>query len=213
MNSIDEQHAVALQDGSEIRICEEPLSFSRFRDGKCESMLKLSFPSAGYAGGSIYLSPSEQYILHAFYSGQSEEAFSIYRIGESLSPVFESGYRYGECASYCFSSEENRVVQALPYLCCEWSAPWTEGDAEEDEQGRFFQFGELNILHLDDQRLEEHNIIVRPSADWRPKDKEYEPFLSPRFIGQDMLSVAWPWGREEMTLPIEGDLVIRPGRD
>lgn len=212
MNSYTEQHTVTLKQGRALRLDEEPSVISRLNADQVEASITLPCPSHGYAGGSIHTSPSEQYILFAYYSGQSEEAFSIFRNDENLTPIYESGYRSGECASYAFSPNEDRLVQVLPYYCAEWYYPWIENDTEEDDAGNcFFPFGELNLIDLPDPMFESHDVIIRPPTNWRPKERDYDPETNPRFFDSKTLRVDWPWSQQDLTLPLKGDIVIRPG--
>jgi hypothetical protein len=210
VDSLEDTKITKLKNGSEIRLNEDPLSIVKVSNGEVVASLKLQFPSSGYGGGSIYVSPSEKYILFLFYSGQSEEAFTLLTNNDEISILYESGYLFGEAASYCFSEREGYLVQGLPYTCSEWWLPWIDGDVERDEEGYlYFPFGQINILNIQNSNLEKHEIIIQPKSNWQPNQEGYNPFLSPEIIGNDILKVSWPWGNENFKLPITGDIVIK----
>ena len=133
------------------------------------------YPSAGYGGGSLWLSFSEKYLLFAYYSGESEEAYCLFRIEDGgLKLVYASGYRCGEGASYAFADNETFLVQALPASV----GPWYLEDACTDADGRrYFAYGELNILDIQKGTMERHLLRVVPSADWDEQFAEAEAFF------------------------------------
>lgn len=85
------------------------ISIGKLTDGNVVFSIAIESPSAGYAGGEFHVSPRESYILFTFYSGQSEEAFTLLKNEETIKIVFESGYEFGEAASYCFPSDRRTL--------------------------------------------------------------------------------------------------------
>src|SRR5262245_33007743 len=76
------------------------------KDGRTDSVL-LPYPDAGLGGGRIIVSPSERLAVLSIYSGQSEEAYELFRIADGFTRVGGLGYQLGEFASYCFSPDES----------------------------------------------------------------------------------------------------------
>ena len=210
-NLFIEEKCVVLDQRKEIHLNDEGgagISLSIISGGNTLYSLPVSYPSAGYGGGSLYLSPSGSYLLFSYYSGQSEEAFSLYRIADDkLEIAFESPYEYGEAASYGFSEDESLLIQGLPVCCTlwDWKDYMEQGFAEEDEKGDvFFTFGYINILEIKKKELSSHLIRVYPSEDARDFDREvYDPLMSPKMISSDVLRISMPWGDEILGFPLK----------
>ena len=207
-----EEKRVALGQNKEVRLNDESgagIFLSVVSDGETLLSLPVDYPSAGYGGGSLLLSPSGSYLLFSYYSGQSEEAFSLYRIvGDRLEAAFESPYEYGEAASYGFSDDESLLVQGLPACCTlwEWEDYMEDGLAEMDENGEtFFCFGYINILDIEKKELGRHLVRVYPPEGARGFGSEvYDPLMSPKMTAPGVLRVTMPWGDETLDLPLEG---------
>ena len=138
---------LTLKDGREILLQDDEDIFLSVRSGhETLSFYPFTCPSGGYGGGTLLLSPSEQYLIFSFFSGQSEEGFSLFHIEDSrLVPLFESEYFYGEGASYLFSDDEGVLFQSL----LGGFGPWYVEDAYQDEEGApYFRYGEINILDV-----------------------------------------------------------------
>ena len=152
------------------------------------------------------LSPSEQYLIFSFFSGQSEEGFSLFQIEDSrLVPLFESKYFYGEGASYLFSDDEGVLFQSL----LGGFGPWYIEDAGQDEEGvPYFQYGEINILDVKSKSLSRHEFHVYPSETW--EEEINGPSDISKITGGDTLHIAMPWGEEMLTLPLADTIVFRP---
>ena len=202
----DDIKCVIFKDGKEIHLNDEG-DISIVFNGKTLSCVPILYPDRGYAGGSLYLSPSNLYLLFSYYSGQSEEAFSLFRIGNELEAVYEMPYSYGEIASYAFSNNEGLLIQCLPNTCAEWWQPWLDKDTEQDENGNlYFDFGEIGVLDIENTIMSKHVIRIYPTQGWCPKSEEYEPFMFPKMTG-DTLKISMPWGDEVLQLPLR-DVII-----
>lgn len=178
------------------------------------SLIAVDFPSAGYGGGAIHVSPCELYILFAFYSGQSEEAFILLKNGESIEVLFESGYEFGEAASYCFSIDTHTLFQGLPSSCIEWWRPWEDDDLTEDSEGnKFFEFGLINTFNIQKGELTKSEIRIQPYKGWKPSEKEYIPLLFQGTFVNDKLRVHWPWGEEILNHPLPKVLTYKPSSE
>ena len=213
MNSLENKAPLKLRDGREIQLLDDDeISISIISKEKTASTFLIPYPSAGYGGGAIHLSPSESILLFTYYSGQSEEAFILFTLQDRLEKLFESGYLYGEAASYCFSKDEKELIQCLPNICSEWWLPWEDEDTEEDEDGIvFFDFGCINILKIKESKLEKHIIRIYPTENWEPQNKSnYDPFLSPEYVSPDALKISMPWGEEILKFPFPGIIIFKP---
>ena len=215
MNAFEEIKIVNLNDGSQIQLLDDDeISIVKLTDGNVVSSVALEFPSAGYAGGKLHVSPCESYILFAFYSGQSEEAFTLLKNGEAIEVVFESGYEFGEAASYCFSSDRRTLYQGLPRSCCDWWMPWDEDDLEEDSEGnKYFYFGFINTFDIQRRELRKCEVRIQPARTWKPSEKLYDPLLFKSLSFNKELIVCWPWGEELLNLPLAGVLIYKPSGD
>lgn len=196
-----------LSDGREILLQDDSdILLSIFSNHELIYIHQFSCPSGGYGGGTLLLSPSEQYLLFSFFSGQNEEGFSLFRIEDScLVPLFDSEYLYGEGASYIFSDDEEILFQSL----LGGFGPWCVEDAEKDETGLpYFQYGEINILDVKVKSLSRHKFRVYPSENW---DEEIDkPSYISKIIGNDTLCVVMPWGEEALQLPLAKTTIFRP---
>jgi len=212
---MDEVKCVTLGDKREIHLHDgdDDFSISIVSDGKVLFDLPLPFPRRGYAGGSLCVSPVGTYLLFAYYSGQSEEAFMLFKIKQNaLEMVFESPYRYGEAASYGFSDDEKLLVQGLPFTCSEWERPWLEKDVKTDADGHlFFEFGKIKTLNMASMAMNEYMIRIYPAHDWHPEQVDYEPYMFPRMIAGDALKISMPWGDEILRLPLKDPIIFTVG--
>ncbi|MDE7326635.1 MAG: hypothetical protein K2N63_10210 [Lachnospiraceae bacterium] len=166
----------------------------------------IAYPSGGYGGGTMLLSLSEQYLLFSYYSGQSEEAYILLRIRDSyLESVYESGYLCGEGASYVFSEDENYLFQALPASLGSW---YVDENAQMDENKTpYFQYGEINMLHIGNKEVKKHSLNVYPSWNWDEDMAEAEPFYISA-VADQFLSLAMPWGEIKLEFPLQDIIVL-----
>ena len=196
-----------LKDGREILLLDDEEVFLSLRFGhEVICSIPFSCPSGGYGGGTLLLSPSEQYLIFSFFSGQSEEGFDLFQIEDRcLVPLFDSGYRYGEGASYIFSDDEALLFQSL----LGGFGPWYVEDAEKDENGDpYFQYGEIYILDIESKTSSRHRFHVYPSQD---QEEEIDgPSYISKIAGGDTLHIAMPWGEERLSLPLPETVVFKP---
>jgi hypothetical protein len=212
MDSFAERKLVQLSDGREVQLIDDgSLSILLKKNGELLASVSMKLSPAGYGGGSIHLSPSESFVLFAYHSGQSEEAFTLVNLDNDLTIVFESDYIFGEAASYCFTEDEGKLIQALPLSCDEWWAPWIDENVDRDNEGyTHFRFGTINVLDLGTYKLVEHEVRIRPTNSWAPELKEYDPMLYPEIVGENTLKISWPWGDENFVLPLPEVIIYRP---
>ncbi len=78
---MDETNIVFLSDGRKVVLDDDDdIIISLVSNNTTEDTFVMSYPSGGYGGGSLQLSPSEKYLIFCYFSGQSEEAFSLLKI-------------------------------------------------------------------------------------------------------------------------------------
>ena len=204
----EENKCVILKDKRKIHLNDE--------GGKetisivCNGKTVFSFQNKeDYGGGSLWLSPSQSYLLFAYYSGQSEEGFTLFRITDKLEEVYKS-YLIGEGASYFFSEDEKLLIQVLPNNCSTWDYD-IEDLTEKDEDGNlFYDFGYINIFDIEKKAISEHLIRVYHSDYLHFFETEYnDRSLSPTMAGANVLKLSMPWGDETFNFPLKGKIIFR----
>lgn len=201
------QKRVVLNDKREILLNDEnDIVLSVVSNGETKYTFPVPYPSEGYGGGTLLLSLSEQYLIFTYYSGQSEEAFILFRIdSDVLKPIYESGYFYGEGASYIFSNSEKFLFQALR------TGWWYEEEAETDKNGDpFYVFGEINVLDIMKKTLTKHSIHIYPSDSWKEEVTDEGSFQLTKIVNTNILHVMMPWGEETLALPLKDSIVFKP---
>lgn len=205
---MEETKTVFLADGRKIVLDDDDeIILSLVSNNKTEDSFKVAYPFGGYGGGALQLSPSEKYLVFSYFSGESEEAFSLFEIKiGGLRFLFDSEYLYGEDAHYSFVNDEKVLVQALR------TGFWCKENAETDEKGDlYYDFGELNLFSLEAHELSRHIIRVYPSEDWKEEETDIGTFMFSEINGCQF-SVIVPWGKGgKVTFcePLEDILVVR----
>lgn len=108
-----EEKSVVLRDKRKIVLEDDnDILISLISGDKIIYAFHVSCPPGGYGGGMLLLSPSEQYLLFSFYSGESEEACMIFRIYAScLESVHASGYLQGKGQATFFRTAKNFYIR------------------------------------------------------------------------------------------------------
>ncbi|MDE6365338.1 MAG: hypothetical protein K2L86_13935 [Lachnospiraceae bacterium] len=202
---MQETNIVYLADGRTVVLDdEEDLILSLISNNKTEDTWTLPYPPGGYGGGALRISPSERYLIFSYFSGESEEAFALFEIENGrLKFLYNSGYLYGEEASYSFVNDEEIIVQTFR------TGAWYKENAKTDENGEvYYEFGELNLFDIEAQELHRHIIHVYPSEDWEEEETDVGSFMfSENHDGQYHVIV--PWGKALFSEPLEDILVVR----
>lgn len=205
---MEEIKTVFLTDGKKIVLDDDDLILSLVSNNKTEDTYKAYFPSGGYGGGSLQLSPTEKYLVFSCFSGESEEAFSLFEIeNRRLKLLYDSGYLYGEDARYSFVNDEKILVQTFR------TGFWYKENAKTDEnKDLYYEFGELNLFSLETHELSWHTIRVYPSDDWKEEETDVGSFMFSGIISTKsgcQFSVIVPWGKVTFREPLENILVVR----
>lgn len=201
------QKCVVLNDKREILLNDESdILLSVVSNQETKDTFLVPYPSAGYGGGTLLLSLSEQYLLFSYYSGQSEEAFILFKIeGYHLEPVYESGYLWGEGADYLFSDNEEFLFQTLR------TGWWYKDEAKTDKNGtQFYKFGEINILDIKKKIFNKHSIHVDPPSDWKEEVTDEGVFQLSQIGNADILRLRLPWGEETLAFPLKDIIIFKP---
>lgn len=199
---------VTFADGSKIILQDEnDISLSFVSNGKAKDTFQFPYPSGGYGGGSLLLSPSEKYVIFSYFSGESEEGFALFEIVDhQFKFLYDSGYLYGEDANYGFADNEKILIQTFR------TGSWYKENGKTDENGdMYYEFGELNLLDLETFSLDRHTVFVYPSDDWEEEKTDVGTFLFTD-MADGMLRVEMPWGSEIFPYPLQETLMIRFGK-
>ena len=202
---MEETKTVFLADGRKIILDDDDdLILSFVSNNKTADTYTVHYPSGGYGGGALQLSPSEKYLVFSYFSGESEEAFSLFGIENGrLKLLYDSGYLYGEDAHYSFVNDEKILVQTFR------TEFWYKENAKTDENNDiYYEFGELNLFNLDTHELIRHTIHVYPSDNWEEEETDVGPFMFSEINGCQF-SVIVPWGKVTFCEPLENILVVR----
>lgn len=206
---MEEANTIFLSDGRKVVLDDtDDIILSLVSNNKTEDTFEMPYPSGGYGGGSLQLSPSGKYFVFSYFSGESEEAFLLLKIEDGrLKFLYNSGYLYGEDASYSFVNNEKILVQTFR------TDTWYKENAKTDENGdMYYKFGELNLFNLETHELDRHSIHVYPSDDWEEEKTDVGTFMFSE-INDSQLSVIVPWGKVIFCEPLENILVIRPEKN
>lgn len=204
---MEERSRVILSDQREICLeDEDDLLLVVQKHGERICTCLVDYPTGGYGGGRLFVSPLEQYLIFAYFSGQSEEAFVLYQIGDhELRRVYASGYRCGEEADYLFSDDEEQLFQTLR------TGAWNEESANTDAQGAaYYEFGEINLLDIKTRTFIQHTILVYPLDEWVEEVTDEGPFHLLSIENGQILHLLMPWGRETCNIPLESSVIVRP---
>ena len=202
---MEETKTVFLADGRKIILDDDDdLILSFVSSNKTENTCTVPYPSGGYGGGALQLSPSEKYLVFSYFSGESEGAFSLFGIENGrLKLLYDSGYLYGEDAHYSFVNDEKILVQTFR------TEFWYKENAKTDENNdMYYEFGELNLFNLETHELIRHTIHVYPSDDWEEEETDVGSFMFSEINGCQF-SVIVPWGKVTFCEPLENILVVR----
>ena len=202
---MEETKIVFLADGRKIILDDDDdLILSLVSSNKTEDTCTVPYLSGGYGGGSLQLSPSEKYLVFSYFSGESEEAFSLFEIENGrLKHLYDSGYSYGEDSHYSFVNDEKILVQTFR------TEFWYKENAKTDEnEDVYYEFGELNLFNLETYELIRHTIHVYLSDDWEEEETDAGTFMFSEINGSQF-SVIVPWGKVTFCEPLEDILGVR----
>jgi len=195
-----------LSDGQKVVLeDDDEITLSLISNEIVEDRLEISYPSGGYGGGSLQLSPSKKHLIFSYFSGESEEAFILLKVKNGqMKVVYDSGYLYGEDANYTFVNDERILIQTFR------TGTWYEEAAKTDKNGdTYYEFGELNLFDIETLELSRHTIHVYPADDWEEEVTDVGTFAFTD-INESEFNVIMPWGKVTFYAPLKNILDVRP---
>jgi len=163
----------------------------------------------GIAGGSFVISPSERFAIFHYYSGQSEEAYALFRLADGFTHLASQDYLHGEVASFCFSADESIMIMALPRTYTDWWETLEEGDPEPDGEGRnLHEFGLVHFLEIATGQKMDHQIKISVPEELIPPQIEYDHDWKPKFLQNGGIGLSMPWGEVELPRELPGIVTI-----
>lgn len=196
----------AMADGRKIVLEDDAdIVLSLISNGEVKDTFPFPELSGNYGGGSLFLSPSEKYVVFSYFSGENEEGFALLQIEScQLKLLYDSKYLYGEDAHYSFTNNEHILVQTFR------TGAYYKDEAETDENGDlYYAFGEINLLSIGTYNLDRHTVLVYPPDDWEEGKTDAGAFLFSNIADGKLLNAEMPWGSETFPYPLQGTLVIR----
>jgi len=182
----------------------------------------IPYPSDGYGGGSLFLSPQERFAVFYMYSGQREERFDILKLDKDIEHVYGSDYMPGVCTNFFFDdSEETLFAVQLEFS---HTGVWDEQglwqeifydvmglEPVQDNKGRqHFVLNFANILAVDLRQVTLNTtfskVVLHPGLEYMnrmpqiPHNGQY-PDLRMR-LHDERLVMDMPWGPLELALPL-----------
>lgn len=206
---MEETNVVFLSDERKLILeDEDDIMLSLISNNTVESRYAIPYPSGSYGGGSLQLSPSKKFLIFSYFSGESEEAFALFKIENAqINLLYDSGYRYGEEASYSFVNDEKILIQTFR------TGTWYEENAKRDKMGDlYYAFGELNLFNIETLELSRHTIHVYPTDNWKEEETDIGTFVFSDIKGSEF-NVTMPWGKVTFYAPLENILEVRPKSD
>lgn len=202
----DELNELPLPDGGMVvaSVAYDPgIRVTRLDAESCEcAALQLDYPSAGFGGAGWVTSPSGTLLILHYYSGQSEEAFALISLADNgLTLIANSGYQFGEYASYAFSPTEEQLVMALPHRCDEWWANWEDDGLEIANDGvAVLHIATLLLCSTSSGKLNRTKVELVPTVAHAIDKGGYDPDLTPGLITNCEVSLRFPWAKLTLDL-------------
>ena len=169
------------------------------------STVRLPYPSAGYGGHELVVSPFGRYLALFLYSGQSEVGYELFELVPELMHVGSLPYVFGEGDHPVFSPDERWLVMAWEsYL--DW---WSEHTTAERGRARQLDWGVLAMQQLPDGPIVRIPVQARIPAGWDPEHSSWTAPTELQFAAHDRLSLRTPWGSvPHIPFPLPADATI-----
>lgn len=71
------------------------------------------------------------------------------------------------------------------------------------------RLGEIRVLNISNKLISNYEIRLEIPTDWEPNIEEYNPFVAPRVIGNE-IELSMPWGIEKLQLPLSQHIKLSP---
>lgn len=199
------------------------LSTGRYYVQLGETRIDLPYPSAGYGGSEVVVSPDERTAAMFVYSGQSQVAYELFRIDAkkgSIERVSGMPYEVGEGGAPVFSPDGRWLVMlasAGPYeretgehLEDLLDPEADEGDAIVADLAQLFVQAIPNIGRP--STIERHFVgaAIRKNANF-DAIASWDVYDTLSFSPEGRLVLAPKWAtRVELDMPIAGEITLEP---
>ncbi|MBC8069577.1 MAG: hypothetical protein IAG13_14665 [Deltaproteobacteria bacterium] len=152
--------------------------------------VRLPYPSAGYGGHQLVVSPSGRYLAMFLYSGQAEVGYELFELIPELVHTASLPYVFGEGDAPVFSPDERALVMVWE----SYFAWWSEDTLAERGLAREVEYGVCAVQELPDGPIVRIPVRARVPAGWRPEQSSWTAPTELRFVARDRLSLRTPWG-------------------
>jgi hypothetical protein len=159
-------------------------------NGVERSAVRLPYPSAGYGGHELVVSPSGRYLALFLYSGQSEVGYELFELTPELAHVGGLPYVFGEGDAPVFSPDERHMVMAWETYFDWWNDETIAARSRDSE----IEWGALAVHELPDGAIFRVPLVARVPAGWSPEASSWTAPTELQFVAPDALSLRTPWG-------------------
>lgn len=171
--------------------------------GETRSAVRLPYPSAGYGGHELVVSPRGRYLALFLFSGQGEVGYELFTLGRELEHIGGLDYMFGEGDHPVFAPDERSLV-----MCWETYFHWVR-DQVPTERNRVITWGEITVHALPDGPIERRQLQARLPDGWRPEPWAWTAPTDLHFVHGRELKLKTPWGSEpSLPFPLPADPTI-----
>lgn len=166
-------------------------------------MVRLPYPSAGYGGHEIVVSPDERYAAVFIYSGQSEIGYELFELKPSLRHRASVPYVFGTGDAPVFSADGKHI--AMAYAVNEYLDP-VDFIQDPDDKWRFLvRWAEIHFRSIESGDVAVCSVNVLPS----PREQNEGQYPTIRFKSNTELELSVPWlGALEVPIPLQDSVTI-----
>jgi hypothetical protein len=167
--------------------------------------VRLPYPSAGYGGHELVVSPSGRYLALFLYSGQSEVGYELFELVPELIHTGGLPYVFGEGDQPVFSPDERSLVMVWESYF-DW---WSDETAADRGRAREIEWGAFATQQLPDRPIVRVPLRARIPAGWQPEGSSWTAPTELRFVARDELSLRTPWGSSpRIRFPLSGAPIV-----
>lgn len=173
----------------------------------------LPFPSAGYGGGELVVSPDQRHAALFVFSGQSEVGYELFALTPQLRHLGGLPYVHGEGDAPVFSPDGTwlaMVIACFPIV--RGTETYAEDALDPDAEGTVLvDWAAIYTQRLPDGPIERVDIGTTISRSTDPDDLgEWELHGVVSFAAHGTLMIELPWGEAlEVELPVLEPITTR----
>ncbi|MFO0634031.1 MAG: hypothetical protein U0168_14390 [Nannocystaceae bacterium] len=175
--------------------------------GETRSAVRLPYPSAGYGGHELVVSPRGRYLAMFLFSGQCEVGYELFSLTPQLAHLGGLDYQYGEGDHPVFSPDESSLV-----MVWEDYFGWASEQAQRGARhGRVIDWGVITVHALPDGPIESRRLHASLPDGWMPEPSSWTSPTALHFVHARELRMRTPWGSEPslpFPLPVEPSVVV-----